>query len=313
MSFTGRSSVLLAYVANNDSNHVLTTTTRDGINWSASAKVAGQSSKTSLSLGDNPGYGRVIAYVANNETNALLWTAQEGATWSGSRRVPDQSTGHPPAVAGFGTQLVVAYLSNNPSRHILTAALSTSLVGSQTVHRWTGSRRVGSQSSKSAPALVVFGGRLVMAYVSNNDANQLLVTTSADGIIWTASQMVQGQSSKTSPALAVFNGRLVMAYVSNNDSNQLLVTTSFDGHTWAASQQVQGQSSKAAPSLVAVAEGGTSTRNRLLLAYVSNNPGSHLLVTSSTDTRNWAGSSGVGGQSAKGAPTMSFQYAGAIN
>lgn len=35
MSFTSNSSVLLAYVANNDTNHLLTTTTLDGIHWSA--------------------------------------------------------------------------------------------------------------------------------------------------------------------------------------------------------------------------------------------------------------------------------------
>jgi len=60
---------------------------------------------------------------------------------------------------------------------------------------------VQNQSSKAAPALAVFDGKLWIAFVANNASNQLLVSHSAGGKNWSPSTQVQNQSSKATPAL----------------------------------------------------------------------------------------------------------------
>ena len=62
--------------------------------------------------------------------------------------------------------------------------------------------KVGTQSSKMAPGLGNLGGTLVLAYVANDNSNDLKVTTSGDGgSTWTSSSPVTGQTSQAVPAL----------------------------------------------------------------------------------------------------------------
>jgi hypothetical protein len=243
----------LAYVANNDSNDLLTDVSTDrGENWTGSRLVEGQSSKTAPALTfwrkpDDSGWRLLLAYVANNDTNDLL-TAEStdyGKTWTGSRLVGGgESSKCAPALTWWlpdgqpeSAQLVLAYVASNDSNDLLTASSTDGI-------NWTGSRLVEGQSSKSAPALTTFqraygGGvpeELVIAYVANNDRNDLLTTSSTDGIKWTGSRLVEGQSSKAGPALlrAQSGGQpvLVMSYVADNASDELLIAESTDGILW---------------------------------------------------------------------------------
>jgi hypothetical protein len=141
----------------------------------------------------------------------------------------------------------LAYVANNNTNRLFTSYSGNG-------KDWQSRTRVGNQSSKRAPKLsyIRFGPEpFVLAYVSNNKFNQLLVTNSSDGQHWSTDQPVTNQSSKTAPALAVFQNKLWLAYVSNNKFNQLLVTNSSDGQHWSTDQPVTNQSSKTAPALLA--------------------------------------------------------------
>jgi hypothetical protein len=251
-----------------------------------------------------------LAYVANNSSNDLLvstasteFDGYSDITWLASAQVNGQSSQTAPALAVVDNTLVLAYVANNSSNDLL---VTTSSDGGST---WTASARVSTQSSKTAPALAVLAeglvNTLVLAYVANNESNDLLVTKSSDkGSTWTAPARVSTQSSKTAPALAVLDNTLVLAYVANNESNDLLVTKSGDGgSTWSASPQVNGQSSQTAPALAAV-----TVDNRLVLAYVANNSSNDLLWTTSIDGGStWTASAQINtseGQSSKTAPAL---------
>ena len=126
----------------------------------------------------------------------------------------------------------LAYVADNKSNNLLL----TTAVGSGVVPPTVGvfgapAQIMGAQSSKTAPALCNTGNFMVLAYVADNESNDLLVTTSVEGM-WTPPVQVKEQSSKMAPALAVLeggNGALILAYVANNNSNDLLVTKSING------------------------------------------------------------------------------------
>src|SRR5262249_17570921 len=116
-----------------------------------------------------------------------------------------------------------------------------------------------SQSSKRAPALAVYQNKLWIAFVADNDTNQLLVCNSSNGTDWTDDIPVKNpsrsQSSKRAPALAAYQTKLSIAFVHDNHTNQLLVCNSSNGTDWSNDSPVgnpsQSQSSKAAPALLA--------------------------------------------------------------
>lgn len=91
--------------------------------------------------------------------------------------------------------------------------------------------------------------RLHAAYVANDDTNQLLVTSSSDGVIWSPDAIVDAHSSKFAPAVVVFNNKLHVVYVANNDTNQMLAISSPDAVNWSADAWVDAHTSKEAPAL----------------------------------------------------------------
>jgi hypothetical protein len=138
----------------------------------------------------------------------------------------------------------------------------------------------------------------ILGYVANNSNNQLVTTSSNDGINWSPDSLVDGpQSSKFSPTLCTTANFLLMCYVANNDSNDLLVTTT-DQSGWSAPAQVSRQSSKTAPSAYAISAA-------VILAYVANNSSNDLIITFSSEGFNYPnGPLRVGTQSSKTAPAL---------
>src|SRR5215467_15749926 len=191
-----------------------------------------------------------LAFVANNNTNRLLTShSSNGKSWQPSTQVGSESSKRPPAISfiSSGPQgFTLGFVANDASNQLL---VSHSADGQS----WSPNTPVQNQSSKAAPALAVFGGKLWIAFVANNASNQLLVSSSADGVTWKPSTQVQNQSSKAAPALAVFENKLWIAFVASDASNQLLVSHSAGGKNWSPSTQVQNQSSKATPALLALA------------------------------------------------------------
>jgi hypothetical protein len=199
--------LVLAYVANNGSHDLLVTTSTNGVTWTPSTPVTGQSSAHAPALavlGDE----LVLAYVANNGSNDLLvTTSTDGVNWSTSAAVTGQSSGLAPALTVYGHYLVLAYVANNGS-HDLLVTFSTNGVN------WTTSTPVTGQQSPATPAIAVMPNpidsptpfttfNLIMVYVANNGSNDLLVTTSVNGINWTTSTQITGQSSRVAPALRI--------------------------------------------------------------------------------------------------------------
>ena len=68
---------------------------------------------------------------------------------------------------------------------------------------------VTGQSSKFAPAVAVFQKRLWLAFVANNDSNQLLVCHTSDGATWTGADQITNQSSKFAPSLVATDAGLL--------------------------------------------------------------------------------------------------------
>ena len=176
---------------------------------------------------------------------------------------------------------------------------------------------VNGLSSKLAPAIGNNSdGWPILAYVSNNDSNELFVTVG--GVAWSEAIQVNGQTSKLAPSLIYFKSQLILAYVAANGSNELLVTIS-DGLidpttgkiTWSKSQRVTGQFSETTPAL-SVVENDDGTHN-LVLVYVATNGTYDLLLTTSNGlidpvnrSMKWSKSIPVNGQSSKLAPAMNI-------
>jgi BNR repeat-like domain len=199
--------LVLAYVANNGSDDLLVTTSTNGVNWTPSTPVTGQSSgrAPALTVFDNK---LVLAYVANNGSDDLLvTTSTNGVNWTPSTPVTGQSSAQPPSLTVFDNKLVLAYVANNGSDDLLVTTSTNSV-------NWTPSTPVTGQTSGLSPALSVIANpnvsytqfttfNLIMVYVADNGSDDLIVTTSADGIHWTTGTRVTGQSSRATPAIVV--------------------------------------------------------------------------------------------------------------
>jgi hypothetical protein len=303
----------IAYVANNDSNDLLTTLSFDGINWLGPYPVTGQSSamaptlyQTNFPNPENPSENITMVYVANNGSKDLLVTTQnqeEGGkfTWTTASPITGQSSKAAPALSALAVpedEGILAYIANNDSNALL---ITTNNEGTN----WTKPVQVTyGQSSEVTPALISLGNQsLLLAYISDSGTYDLCVTTSADGgATWTPSHHI-GHTSKLRPALASLPNKLVMAYVGSDGNNELLSTTSTDqGKTWSASSPI-GQGSKMAPALYVVLD-QTGTSWILVLVWVSDSGTNDLLVTTSTNGETWTPKVQITGQSSKTAPAL---------
>ncbi len=349
--------LFLAFVANNDSNDLLISSLKNG-SWTGNTPVGqtdvpgNQSTKFSPSLavfgGELPSSALFMAYVSNSDSNTLLSSsASDGVHWSGDV-TSGQSSKASPSLAALGTKLFMAFVADNNSNEILICS-TPGLVGAAVTPRWMGLNGAGNtpvgQSSKFVPSLATLKDRLYMAFVADNDSNQLLLCSSADGLTWSANTRI-GQASKTAPSLALSGNRLLVAFVAYHEASELLVSWSDDyGQTWSGNVNT-GQFSKTAPSLAAfngdlylafVATDDTNdllvckSSNRgqtwsdnvntgqfsksapslaqlgtnLFLAFVANNDSNDLLISSSGDGAKWAARNSQVRQSSKVAPSLS--------
>jgi len=258
----------LAYVGVNG-NELLLTSSDDGIHFGSSYGIGGQSSKAGPALA-MIGDSLLLAYVANNSSNDLLVTLSKNLTiaedmqWGLDLRT-GQSSKFSPSLSylGEGDTIFMAYVANNDGNALLVSTSSDGTSWNAPTEVSTNPGKVAGQSSKTAPSLCSFlmpkSGTLgvpalAMAYVANNDSNQLLLTTSTDGYHWSNPILVGGQSSEMAPALSTngggsLNPGLVLAYVASNGSNDLYVTTPGAGTTWSTGVRVGSYTSKAAPCI----------------------------------------------------------------
>ena len=199
----------VAFVANDNSNSLLTCHSTNGQNWSNNKKVAHESSKTAptLSYFSSRPQPFALGFIANNSYNSLLTSySGNGQDWSVDSQVKNpsqsQSSKAAPALAVFQNKLWIAFVANDASNQLL-------ICNSGNGQDWSDNSQVKnpnqSQSSKAAPALAVFQNKLWIAFVASNNTNQLLICNSGNGQDWSDNSQVknpsQSQSSKASPAL----------------------------------------------------------------------------------------------------------------
>src|SRR5450755_2469829 len=165
----------IAYVANNDSNTLLVIA-NDGALW-APHTVVNEASKCAPAVATFD--GKIwMAFVANNDSNTLLLTStRDGVHWT-REKPPNESSKCSPALAvnTFPPRLYMAFVANNDSNDLLVTSTDDGVT-------WTRGP-APNESSKCAPALVDSNDpgfpALQMAFVANNDSNDLL-TESIDG------------------------------------------------------------------------------------------------------------------------------------
>ena len=127
--------------------------------------------------------------------------------------------------------------------------------------------------------MTVFNNTLYLTYRANNQSNDLLLTSSTNGVTWTNSVLV-GQKSQVGPALTMFNNALYLAYAGLSDDIHLITST--NGAKWMAvpdPSQVQ---------LTALSQTLTVINNALYLAYVTNDGSNSLLSIQSPDGMTWS-------------------------
>jgi hypothetical protein len=186
-------------VANDASNQLLVSYSADGVTWKPNTPVQNQSSKAALgwrcsktSCGSRSSRTtRAISCSFPLRRRRYL----SGSKQVTARRVRRRHSG------GVGEQLWIAFVANDASNQLLVSHSADGVT-------WSGSKQVTTQSSKAAPALVVFESKLWVAFVANDASNQLLVAHSAHGKNWSPSIEVKNQSSKAAPAFLGLAGAL---------------------------------------------------------------------------------------------------------
>jgi Peptidase family C25 len=163
-------------------------------------------------------------------------------------------------------------------------------------------------TSKETPALATMLNSLYLAYVVDDDSDQIFVISSADGKSWGQPFPVPGQNSCAAPALAAFTpagsntSLLWMAFVTNDATNKVFICSSPDGQTrWSQIIQIGTQNNTAqsttSPALAAF-------DGKLYAAYVAGDGSYDLVVSSSVDGVTWPKPVQIPGQKSKAAPTF---------
>jgi hypothetical protein len=138
---------------------------------------------------------------------------------------------------------------------------------------------------------------LAIAFISNDDGNNVLVSSSLNGSSWSVNLDMNQASNGSAPSLAVFNRRLWAAFIANDGGQNVLICTSTDSVIWTSdpsnpsptSTNIDiGQASNGSSPSLAVFDG------KLWVAFIANDSGNNVLVCSSSDGVNWGTIQGIG-------------------
>jgi hypothetical protein len=140
-----------------------------------------------------------LAFVANDGTNRLLISSSaNGQTWNPGTEV-NQFSKLAPALAVWQNKLWLAFVADNGTNDLLVCSSANG-------QAWSPSTVVtdqfAKQFTKMAPALAVWDNKLWLAFVADNDSNDLVICSTADGKTWSPTALVANQASKMAPALA---------------------------------------------------------------------------------------------------------------
>ncbi len=135
----------------------------------------------------------------------------------------------------------------------------------------------------SSPALATFGGKVYVAFRSNDTRNILFVTSSTNGVNFPAATGYPSIQMGSAPALAVFNNKLYVAFQANDAAHELCIASSSDGINFSAVAVYAGITIDSAPSLAAF-------NGYLYVAFQANDGGHALWIASSSDGVNFTAS-----------------------
>jgi hypothetical protein len=139
-----------------------------------------------------------LASVANDGTNSLfISSSANGQTWSSGTEI-NQFSKLAPALTVWQNKLWLAFVANNDTNDLLVC-------NSANGRDWSPATQVtnpANQTTKLAPALAAWDNKLWLAFVANNETNDLLVCSSADGKTWSNTTQVTNPAAKAAPALA---------------------------------------------------------------------------------------------------------------
>lgn len=147
-----------------------------------------------------------------------------------------QTSSQGPALAAMDHRLLVAWVG---------AGLRLHFAGSADGLRFSDPVELPDQSP-AAPALTVFRGKFVAAWIGVGN-NNLNISQSDDGVTWSGTEVL-AEISPSSPALAVFRRRLYIAW--RGPEGRLHVMRSSDGRTW-RDKRVLGDTTASGPTLAA--------------------------------------------------------------
>ena len=197
--------------------------------------------------------------------------------------VPGLSTPHPPALALFGDELhIVVTDSDRNLRHSRTRDLRTF----QT-------RVVEGQSSKAAPVLAAFDGKLFLVHLGRT-SDDVWISHSSNGRSFSRNERIAGMTARTVPGLAGFGGQLHLVWKGAEDK-EIRHSRSDSGRAdnWTQPRKIN-QSTHAGVGL-------TATARALHLVHLGNT--SKQIWQSTGDGRGWTENRTIG-QTSKSAPAL---------
>ena len=156
-------------------------------------------------------------------------------------------------------------------------------------------------TTKSAPALVAFQGKLYQSYQGTDD--RIYLSTSTDGFTWTRSKSANdytrmNTTTYSAPTLAVYNGKIYESY--RGTDNKIYTASSSDGVNWSGWTQQDGIT-PSAPTLSSIEYGS----NRGL--YQSHRGFDNKIYTrKSQNGINWTNWTESGGQTPTAPSLASF-------
>ncbi|MEO2049783.1 MAG: M12 family metallopeptidase [Pirellulales bacterium] len=157
-------------------------------------------------------------------------------TWTGSAKIPQQTSKTGPAMAVFQGRLYMVHLGKK-SNDIYYSYFNGST--------WTKNVKIPGQKSKATPALVSFRNELQMLHLGNSSND--IWHSRFNGSTWTKNVKIPGQTSKATPAMAVYQARLHMVHLGKSSNN--IWHSIYNGSRWSTNVKINSQQSKVAPSL----------------------------------------------------------------
>jgi len=265
-----------AFIAANGSNEILVNST-DGNTWTGSRFINQWSPfRPALAYINGSLY---VAFITNDvavsgtssipSNRIFVCSTSDGVTWTPATFFNRHSK-CAPALAAWGDNLYLAYISNDATNRILVCSYSQQ-------NGWGLDTDTGHKSPQP-PSLAQFGHDLYLAFVSNDGKNSVLISSVAPGGGW-GSAVDTGQSCKFSPSLAVYGTNLYVGFTANNNSQTVFVCSS---QNWSNDVSIN-QTSSAGPNLA-------SFNDNLQVAFIADSTSQECLLTYSsapTDSTKW--------------------------